>query len=98
VRPLQPALQGAACNDLLVVLSVVAGLEGGRPWGVGKLEGLGFTTPGALQEACARVPLSLLDLRGGGPCRALGGNVLLKGRSGLTRHGNLFRHGSDRTG
>jgi hypothetical protein len=31
-------------SNILVVLSVVADLEGGRPWGAGKFEDLGVTT------------------------------------------------------
>jgi hypothetical protein len=40
-----------------------------------------------LQQGCARALLSLLDLRGGCPCRALRGNVLLKGSGGLAGTG-----------
>jgi hypothetical protein len=50
-RPSYPALKGVACRGLLIILDVVANLEGSRPWGAGELEGLGLTARGALQQA-----------------------------------------------
>jgi hypothetical protein len=47
--PRQPALEGVAHRSLLVVLGIVADLEGGRPRGVGKLEDLGVTASDALR-------------------------------------------------
>jgi hypothetical protein len=49
-HPLQPALKGVACHHLLVILGVVAGLEGGRPRNVGEFEGPGVPACGALQQ------------------------------------------------
>jgi hypothetical protein len=46
-RPRQPALEGVARLSLLVILGVVANLEGGRPRDTGKLKGLGLTASDA---------------------------------------------------
>jgi hypothetical protein len=66
-------------RSLLVILGVVADLEGGCPWGTGKLEDLDLTASDALRQGYARVPPGLLDLWGGDSCRALRGVALLGG-------------------
>jgi hypothetical protein len=96
--PRQPTLKGVAHLGLLVVLSVVTDLEGSHPRGAGELEGLGLTTRGALRQGYAQSLLDLLDLRGGGPCRALGGVTLLRGCGGLAQHKDLVRGNNDRSG
>jgi hypothetical protein len=60
VRSHQPALKGVAHHGLLVVLDVTATLKGSRPWGAGKLEGLGLTARGALRQSCTHAFLGLL--------------------------------------
>jgi hypothetical protein len=47
VCPRQPVLKGVACRGLLVVLGVIADLEGSRPWGTGELEDMGLTVSNA---------------------------------------------------
>jgi hypothetical protein len=78
-RQHQLALESVARRGLLVVLGVVADLEGGCPRGTGKLEDLGLITSNASRQGRARVLPSLLDIRGGGSCRSLRGVVLLGG-------------------
>jgi hypothetical protein len=68
------------------------------PTGCRQARGSGRHALCTLQQGHARVLLGLLDLWGGSPCRAIRGNVLLKGRGGLARRRNLFRSSSDRTG
>jgi hypothetical protein len=89
-RPCQPALKGVTRRGLLIVLGVVASLEGGFPRGTGKLKDLGFVASSTLRQGRIGVVLGLLDLRGRGPCRALGGVTLLRGRSGLARHEDIL--------
>jgi hypothetical protein len=48
-HPRQPTLKGVAHRDLLIILGVVAGLEGGRPRGAGEFKGLELTARGALR-------------------------------------------------
>jgi hypothetical protein len=36
----QSTLEGVACRGLLVLLSIIADLEGGHPWNLGKIEDL----------------------------------------------------------
>jgi hypothetical protein len=48
-----PVLKGVARCGLLVILAVVADLEGGRPRDTGKLEGLGLTASDALRQGRA---------------------------------------------
>jgi hypothetical protein len=89
-RPRQPALKGVARRSLLVVLGVVAGLEGGRPRGGGKLEDLGLAASSALQQSRARIHLGLLDLWGGSPCHTLEGVALPRGHRGLAWYEDLL--------
>jgi hypothetical protein len=79
VCPRQPALESVTRRSLLVVLGVVADLEGGCPRDTGKLENPSVTASDISQQCRARVFPGLLDLRGGSSSRALRGVALLVG-------------------
>jgi hypothetical protein len=68
------------------------------PTGCGRARGLDLTARGALRQGYAQALLGLLDLRGGGPCRAVGGVMLLRGCGGLAQHKDLVRGNNDRSG
>jgi hypothetical protein len=95
-RPIQPALQGVACRNLLVILGVFARPESGRPRDASELEGLCFTASRTPQQSRVCTLLGLLDLWGGSPCCVLGSDSLLKGSGGLIRHANLVGTSSGR--
>jgi hypothetical protein len=60
--------------------------------------GSGLHRPHDLQESCAHVLLGPLDLRGGGSCRVLGSDALLKGHGGLIQPDSLISTGDGRVG
>jgi hypothetical protein len=56
---------------------------------------MGFTARRTPQQSRVCTLLGLLDLWGGGPCRVLRGDSLLKGIGRLVRHANLVGTGGD---
>jgi hypothetical protein len=83
MRPCQPTLEGVASRGLLILLDVVARLNGSCPGGAGKVDDLGIAILGILRQGRARALPSLLYLRGGGPRCALGSITLLRRCRGM---------------
>jgi hypothetical protein len=91
-------LEGVACCGLLVVLSIIADLEGGRPRDTGEFEDPGVTTSDISRQGCAQTLHGLLYLQGGGSCHALRGIVLLRDHGGMAPRRSLLLGGDDGLG